>query len=82
MWSVPRRSLCYIALGLGVVIGPASGAGETVQEARPRAIASLDYCADQYVLALAARDDILALSPAADDRYSYFASRAARASTY
>ena len=76
MWSVPRRSLCFIALGLGVLLGPAPGAGAAVPEARPRAIASLDYCADQYVLALAARDDILALSPAADDRYSYFASRA------
>ncbi|PZU18112.1 MAG: iron ABC transporter substrate-binding protein, partial [Citromicrobium sp.] len=29
----------------------------------PRRIVSLDYCADQYVLKFADREDILALSP-------------------
>jgi len=37
----------------------------------PRRIVSLDYCADQYVLRFAKREEILALSPHARDRYSY-----------
>ena len=34
-------------------------------------IVSLDYCADQYVLSLAEREQILALSPDAKKNYSY-----------
>ena len=41
----------------------------------PRVV-SLDYCADQYVLALADREQILAVSPAAGAEYSYMAERA------
>lgn len=37
-----------------------------------QSIVSLDYCADQYVLALSEREDIRALSPAAQSSYSYF----------
>lgn len=37
----------------------------------PRWIVSLDYCADQYVLKFADREDILALSPDAEKRFSY-----------
>ena len=37
----------------------------------PRRIVSLDYCADQYVLKFADREDILALSPDAEKRFSY-----------
>ena len=37
----------------------------------PRWIVSLDYCADQYVLKFADREDILALSPDAGKRFSY-----------
>ncbi len=37
----------------------------------PRRIVSLDYCADQYVLGLADRDRILALSPDAREPFSY-----------
>jgi iron complex transport system substrate-binding protein len=36
-----------------------------------RRIVSLDYCADQFVLKLADRDDILALSPDAVKRFAY-----------
>lgn len=36
-----------------------------------RRIVSLDYCADQFVLGLADRDDILAVSPDADAAFSY-----------
>ena len=41
----------------------------------PRVV-SLDYCADQYVLALAGREQILALSPSATAEFSYLAARA------
>lgn len=39
--------------------------------------ASLDFCADQYVLALAERDEIVGVSPHADTEFSYFADKAA-----
>ncbi|MEL6363128.1 MAG: ABC transporter substrate-binding protein, partial [Pseudomonadota bacterium] len=38
---------------------------------RPRRIVSLDYCADQYVLKLADREQILAISPDAVKTFSY-----------
>lgn len=44
---------------------------------RPMRIVSLDYCADQYVLKLADRDQILALSPEAARDYSYMHDAAA-----
>lgn len=37
----------------------------------PQRVVSLDYCADQYVLKFVDRDRIAALSPQADDAYSY-----------
>lgn len=43
----------------------------------PTRIVSLDYCADQYVLKFADREDILALSPHAEDEYSYMREAAA-----
>lgn len=43
----------------------------------PRRIVSLDYCADQYVLKFADREDILALSPDAEKRFSYMRAEAA-----
>lgn len=43
----------------------------------PRRIVSLDYCADQYVLKFADREDILALSPDARKRFSYMRAEAA-----
>ncbi|GIK49062.1 MAG: iron ABC transporter substrate-binding protein [Alphaproteobacteria bacterium] len=46
-------------------------------EARPQRIVSLDYCADQFVLALADRDQIAALSRGARRDDSYFRDRAA-----
>ena len=45
--------------------------------AEPRRIVSLDYCADQFVLALADRDQIAALSRGARRDDSYFRARAA-----
>jgi len=43
----------------------------------PRRIVSLDYCADQYVLRFAKREEILALSPDANARFSYMRREAA-----
>lgn len=42
-----------------------------------RRVVSLDYCADQYVLALVPRDEIRALSPDAEADFSYLAEEAA-----
>ncbi len=39
-------------------------------------VVSLDFCADQYVLSLVDKNNILALSPYASDRISYFRDRA------
>lgn len=44
--------------------------------ASPRRIVSLDYCADQFVLALADRDQIVALSRGSQRDDSYFRDRA------
>lgn len=38
---------------------------------------SLDYCADQYLIALAERDEIIAVSPGADEEYARFRNEAA-----
>src|SRR5262249_55687584 len=45
-------------------------------QAEPRRIVSLDYCADQFVLALADRDQIAALSIGSRRDDSYFRARA------
>jgi len=42
----------------------------------PRRIVSLDFCADQYVLKFAARENILALSRDAEAEYSYLRNEA------
>ena len=62
------RSILAALLGLSLI--GCSQPAERGPEA-PRRIISLDYCADQYVLRFADRDDILALSPGADKRFSY-----------
>ncbi|MGD9979723.1 MAG: ABC transporter substrate-binding protein [Hyphomonadaceae bacterium] len=48
----------------------------TAAQAEPRRIVSLDYCADQFVLALADRDQIAALSVGSLRDDSYYRSRA------
>lgn len=53
-----------------LLLAACSQAPEPVGEG-PRRIVSLDYCADQYVLRFAKREEILALSPHARDPYSY-----------
>jgi len=51
--------------------------GMSAGQAAAQTVASLDFCADQYVLALADRDDIVGVSPSAETEFSYFAEKAA-----
>ncbi len=62
------------ALAIAAAICGPSVAEDALPEAR--SIASLDYCADQYVLAIADRRQILALSRDANTVYSFFHQRA------
>lgn len=66
------RSLLAALIGLATIF-PAHACA---QEAARRAI-SLDFCADQYLIALADRDQIAAVSRDADDDYSYLREDAA-----
>ncbi len=66
------RSLLAALIGLATII-PATA---FAQDAAQRAI-SLDFCADQYLIALAERDQIAAVSRDADDDYSYLRAQAA-----
>lgn len=54
----------------------AAAVSAAAAQAPPRVV-SLDYCADQYVLALADRDQILAVSTQADDPHSHMRAAAA-----
>jgi len=63
--------LIETALKFGIV----SLGGLTIPLNAQERVISLDYCADQYVLALAERQNIVAVSPSADSEYSYLASR-------
>lgn len=68
-----RLAILLVAFALA-----ACGVETTSQEhsERPMRIVSLDYCADQYVLKLADRDQILALSPNATKSFSYMREKA------
>ena len=76
--SVPARVAALVA---GVVAGLAAACAPAASPDRPdglaRRIVSLDYCADQYVLGLAERSRILALSPDAGEAFSYLRGAAA-----
>jgi len=54
-----------------------AGASDKRKEDTPPTLASMDYCADQYILALADKDQILALSTEATSVYSLFREQAA-----
>ncbi len=51
--------------------GPPPTGGAPVQTQQPTRIVSLDFCADQFVLKLADRENIAALSPDAETIFSY-----------
>ena len=64
------KPAAWVGLALAMVAGPVL--------AGPR-VASLDQCADQYVLALSDGDDIAGVSPRADDADSWLRTQGARA---
>ena len=74
-------SACAAALVAGAVAvlatACASPAPPEARDGPARRIVSLDYCADQYVLGLAERSRILALSPDAGEAFSYLRAAAA-----
>ena len=68
------RVLC--AAATAVLCGLCPGAFAVDQGARAQRIVSLDYCADQFVLELAERGHIAALSMDAQEPFSYLRDRA------
>ena len=72
---MPALAACLAAACTGAPAGVGASAGG---DSDPRAarIVSLDYCADQFVLGLAERDRILALSPDAGKDFSYLRAEA------
>jgi len=77
-----RQFFYFVISLLGAGFGILPGLPLFAQSLSPLPkIASLDYCADQYVLALAHRDQILALSEEAHDIHSFYRERAAGLAT-
>ena len=64
-----------LAAGLAAACGPAAPGPQL--EGTAGRIVSLDYCADQFVLGLAGRERVLALSPDAGKDFSYLRAAAA-----
>ncbi|WP_299329044.1 ABC transporter substrate-binding protein [Parasphingopyxis sp.] len=60
-----------IAVALAALLLHACTEARQPERGDAQRIVSLDYCADQYVLRFADREDILALSPDAAKRFSY-----------
>ena len=85
IWRVkfePLRWLFFALIGLGMVILPSPAHTSDISKTdKPKIISpkiiSLDYCADQYVLAVADPKQIMALSMSADSAHSFFKNRAA-----
>ena len=73
--STSARLLPLLAAGLVAACG--TGAPEPLSDDPASRIVSLDYCADQFVLGLADRERILALSPDAGKDFSYLRAEAA-----
>ena len=72
--SVWFRRIFFSFLTLNTAFSPSLTLSQENQKPQ---IVSLDYCADQYVLALADRDQIKALSMDADQLHSFYRDRAA-----
>lgn len=64
-------ALAFLAIAVLSACGQERPSVSTSEAATPSRIVSLDYCADQYVLKLADREAILAVSPDADASFSY-----------
>ena len=65
------RGTAAPVLACACALATIAACGHPDHDGAPRRIVSLDYCADQYVLAFAAREDIVALSPDARAPFSY-----------
>ena len=76
MIAIFRQILLAIAIFTPTAVWSVDGAETNIAQEQERQFLSVDYCADQYVIALAKRADILALSPAAESEYSYHALQA------
>jgi len=73
------RAISAIAITAALMSVPPISADGNDEDAVPgtrHRVLSVDYCADQYVMALAEQKDVLALSLEADSEYSYQAVRA------
>jgi len=68
---MPLKRLIVVLALMGAAGCDASDAPLGQNNDQPSRIVSLDFCADQYVLKLADRENILALSPDATERFSY-----------
>lgn len=75
---LPIRLPVWLPVGLlAVLCLLSSGTAPAADGQPPARIVSLDYCADQFVLGLADRDRILAVSPDAGKSFSYMREAAA-----
>lgn len=74
-----KRLIALAVLASAACAPPAPA--PTAPNDAPQRIVSLDYCADQYVLKLADRDQIAALSPDATADFSYMRAAAAGLAT-
>jgi iron complex transport system substrate-binding protein len=64
------------ALPAGMALAALLALADTSAQARPLRVVSLDQCADQYVMALAGRDQIAGVTHRADDADSWMRSEA------
>ena len=71
MGSISEAVSRLTALAVLVGLAACSPAEQPQRVDQPTRIVSLDYCADQYVLKLAPREHILAVSPDAEKTFSY-----------
>ncbi|GJL95412.1 MAG: iron ABC transporter substrate-binding protein [Hyphococcus sp.] len=71
------RQLIIIGLVLLAACAPRANTSDKDQTIAGRRIVSLDYCADQYVLKFANRNEIAGLSPDAEKIFSYMREEAA-----
>lgn len=65
-----------IVIFTGMAFLPSQSFSENQSNNNKPSVVSLDYCADQFVLLLADKEQILALSKASEDIYSFYRTRA------
>ena len=75
-----RYQCVFLALKIAVIVALASCAGDDARKGaigaqRAQRVISLDYCADQYVLKFVDPENIVALSPDAEEPFSYLVRR-------